>query len=119
MVNSILNCIPDELRNMTLNELFDFDSNDDAIYQKRNNKISMKVIKDDIVFSLSIDHIHIDINNMRSKTSKEELIGEILKLRKQGMMQRDIADILNVSQSYVSALLKGYNLAENYSKEDK
>lgn len=101
---SIIDFIPEDLRNITLNELFAFENNDHIDISKRDNKVIIKIIRNNIQFTLLINQI--TMNSVETKLSKEELIKEITRLKKQRISQKNIADILNISQSYVSILSK-------------
>lgn len=102
--------IPDDILNMSVKELFSFDSNENINIDKQDNKIKITIIRPEGLFCLEWKRAiteNID-NNLLSiiasdKMRKEYLLKDkISTLRSLGLTQNAIATALGISQSTVS-----------------
>lgn len=103
--------IPDDILNMSLKELFSFDSNENINIDKQNNKIKINIIRPEGLFCLEWRRREITENidnNLLSiiasdKMRKEYFLKDkISTLRSLGLTQNAIATALGISQSTVS-----------------
>lgn len=99
--------LPENMKNVTLQQLKD--SCNDFSYQ--DNTLKMRKITDEGVISVEYKSYgagyktqKVAVINMERKKDYKEMIKE---MKKDGMKQQEIASVLNISQAYVSKLLKG------------
>ncbi len=100
--------LPDDIGNTTLNDLLN-DKNTE--FSKKGNKISFKRATDIGIATLEIETFDtgrttITQSTAPSRTSKYDYIDDIIEMKNRGMKQKDIAFQLNISESYISKLLK-------------
>lgn len=104
--------LPEEIGNTTLNDLL---NSKDTEFTKRGNKISFRRCTDFGIATLEIESYDtgrqtITQSTIPSKEKKSNYIDDIIEMKRSGMKQKDIAFRLGISESYVSQLIKEYNI---------
>lgn len=100
----------DEFGGITLKDLMDNPSTDIV---KKGNKISLRREVEDIgIVTVTIDQLSNTDGVIMTKTKipscekKSDYLDSIIELKKKGYKQKDIAFKLNISESYITKLLK-------------
>lgn len=99
--------LPDEIGNLTINELLELGGD----VQASANKVSVRKTMEAGVVSFQFETFEESsargkITNLLHKKKKDEYREDIIALKQSGMKQKDIADELGISPSYVTQLLK-------------
>lgn len=100
--------LPDNLGNMTVNELLCMP---DTEITKKGNKLQLRRITNFGTATLEINTYDTNIktvfqSSVPSHPGKKELLPDIIRMKKAGVLQKDIAFQLGISESYVTKLLK-------------
>lgn len=100
--------IPDEIGNITVNEMMNLS---DAEVIKKGNKLSIRNRFEHGVATLEFYFFDSESHEMKTTSSlchelKKELKDDIVLMKKSGMLQKDIAFELDISESYVSNLIR-------------
>lgn len=101
----------DELGRKTFNDLLNNPSTDIV---KKGNKISLRSkVEGTGIVTVTIDKLSNTDGVIMTKTKipscekKSDYLDSIIELKKKGYKQKDIAFELNISESYITKLLKG------------
>lgn len=99
--------LPDEVGNLTINELLEMGGD----VQATANKVSVRKTMETGVVSFQFETFpeggaKEKFANLLHKKKKEEYREDIIAMKQSGMKQKDIADELGISPSYVTQLLK-------------
>ena len=100
---------PKNLQNLTLQELANQEGVEARITTK---KVVLRTRKEDKVITIQVQEVGpngykaASISEVPRKTRKKDLLPTIIALKKQNKKQKDIAFELDVSEAYVSNLLK-------------
>lgn len=106
--NPFLPTIPDELGNVTINELLCDEATD---FTKKGNKVSFRRNTPFGTATLEIENFAsgrktITQSTVPYQSKKSDYIDDIIEMKRSGMIQKDIAYRLGISESYVTMLLK-------------
>ncbi len=99
-----------EIGNLTINQILD---NPNTEIIKKGNRMSIRYnsklgIMTAELASYSTNHCELRVSSVPNKTRKIDYIENILEMKKQGMLQKDIAFELDISEPYVSYILKSH-----------
>ena len=102
--------LPETLGNTTLNDLL-IDENTEVV--KKKNKLSFRRNTEFGVATLEIESYDsgrktIFQSTIPKKDKKADHVDDIIKMKKNGIKQKDIAFQLGMSESYVTKLLQDY-----------
>lgn len=100
-------CLSPKIQNMTISDLL---RNENITLVKKKNQVHIQTEIDKTIINLGFRHypngIMVSQSNFEVSGQKKELIKTILQMKKEKYTQSEIAEQLNMSQSYVSKLLK-------------
>lgn len=107
--------LPEELGNTTLNQLL---QHNDTEIIKKGNKLSFRRNTDFGIATLEIETYETGRKNISQSTvpkrcPKSAYIYDIIKMKQNGMKQKDIAFQLGISESYVTKLIQEFNKNES------
>ena len=99
-----------EIGNSTINELL---SDPNTEITKKGNRLSMRHRSKNGVATLELSSYDTERRELRmssvpNKSYKVDYTNDILEMKRQGMLQKDIAFELGISEAYVSLILKRY-----------
>lgn len=107
MSSGMIPFLPEELQKMSLNDLF---QSDDVDISKKGNKVKITKNSSDSVLCLEYTQYphgkSLSASQIDTTGSKKSRKATVKQMRKEGKTQQEIARLTQMSQSYVSMLLK-------------